>query len=153
MSLFYLNPYHYYSKRNNITFLVQYLETAQSFLICSLIQRLIVYDSFYLGTLQITWDQDSDFHSIVSIVRWTDCCGNHQIQSPTITQQANLLRQISSGDFTRELNKEPLLNQSPIYTNGSWSILLINNPALMSILHPHSYLISYLRPPYVLQVP
>ena len=85
--------------------------------------------------------------------QWALCCGNYQTQSPMITQRANLLRRISSGDFTRELDKEPLLNQSPIYTNGSWSVLLINNPALMSILHPHSCLMSYLRPPCVLQMP
>ena len=33
---------------------------------------------------------------------------------------------ISSGKFTRELNKEPLLNYCSIYTNGSWSVLLLS---------------------------
>ena len=47
------------------------------------------------------------------------------------------LSQILSGEFTRELDKESLLNQSPIYTKSSWSMLLIINPALMSMLLPH----------------
>ena len=44
---------------------------------------------------------------------------------------------ISSGEFTRELDKESLLNLSLIYTKSSWSVLLIINPALMSMLLPH----------------
>ena len=38
------------------------------------------------------------------------CCGNHQTQSPMITQASKPLKEVSSGEFTRELNKEPLLN-------------------------------------------
>ena len=38
-----------------------------------------------------------------------------------ITQAVNLLDWISSGKFTRELNKESLLNQSPIYTKYTLS--------------------------------
>ena len=36
------------------------------------------------------------------------CCGNHLSQRQMITQTVNLL--ISSGEFTRELDKESLLN-------------------------------------------
>ena len=63
------------------------------------------------------------------------CCGNHQSQRPMTTQAVNLLVWISSGKFTRELDKESLLNQSPIYTEYTWSVL-----------HPHVCLISYSRP-------
>jgi len=38
------------------------------------------------------------------------CCGNHLLQRQMITQAVNLLNWISSGKFTRELNKESLLN-------------------------------------------
>ena len=38
------------------------------------------------------------------------CCSNHLSQRQMITQAINLLSQISSRKFTRELNKEPLLN-------------------------------------------
>ena len=38
------------------------------------------------------------------------CCDNHVSQGQMITQAINLLRWISSGNFTRELDKEPLLN-------------------------------------------
>ena len=34
--------------------------------------------------------------------------------------------QVKSGGITRELDKEPLLNYCPIYTNGSWSMLLLS---------------------------
>ena len=37
-------------------------------------------------------------------------CGNHLSQRQMITQAINLLSWISSGKFTRELNKESLLN-------------------------------------------
>jgi len=37
-------------------------------------------------------------------------CGNHLLQRQIITQVINLLEWISSGNFTRELNKESLLN-------------------------------------------
>ena len=65
---------------------------------------------------------------------------NHLLQKQMITQAINLLGQISSGNFTRELDKEPLLNQSPIYTKSSWSVLLIINPALISMLLSYVYL-------------
>jgi len=39
-----------------------------------------------------------------------NCCGNHLSQRQMITQAVNLLRWILSGKFTRELNKESLLN-------------------------------------------
>jgi len=40
----------------------------------------------------------------------SDYCGNHLSQRQMITQVVNLLSRISSGKFTRELDKEPLLN-------------------------------------------
>jgi len=45
------------------------------------------------------------------IPRWLQhCCGNHLSQRQIITQAVNLLSKISSGKFTRELDKESLLN-------------------------------------------
>ena len=38
------------------------------------------------------------------------CCGNHLSQGQMITQGVNLFVEVSSGKFTRELDKEPLLN-------------------------------------------
>jgi len=38
------------------------------------------------------------------------CCDNHLSQGQMITQEVNLLVRVSSGEFTRELDKEPLLN-------------------------------------------
>jgi len=40
----------------------------------------------------------------------TYCCGDHLSQRQIISQAVNLLSWISSGKFTRELDKEPLLN-------------------------------------------
>ena len=45
-------------------------------------------------------------------------------------------------EFTRELNKESLLNQHPIYTKYIWSVL-----------QPYVCLISYSRPPCCIHVP
>jgi len=39
-----------------------------------------------------------------------ECCDNHLSQGQMITQGVNLLVRVSSGEFTRELDKEPLLN-------------------------------------------
>ena len=57
------------------------------------------------------------------------------------------------GKITRELNKESLLNQSPIYTKHAWSMLPIIKPALLSMLQPHVHLIPYSRPPCCIHVP
>ena len=46
------------------------------------------------------------------------------------TQAVKSQSRIIKWEFTRELDKEPLLNYGPIYTNGSWSVLLIIKPAL-----------------------
>ena len=40
----------------------------------------------------------------------SECCGNHLLQGQMITQGVNLLVEVSSGEFTRELDKEFLLN-------------------------------------------
>ena len=63
-----------------------------------------------------------------------------------ITQSVNLLSWMSGRKFTRELNKESLLNQSLIYTKSSWSMLLIINPALMSMLLSHVRLKATMLP-------
>ena len=39
-------------------------------------------------------------------MNYSVCCGNHLSQGQMITQAVNLLNWISSGKFTRELNKE-----------------------------------------------
>jgi len=39
-----------------------------------------------------------------------NCCDNYLSQGQMITQTVNLLEWISSGNFTRELDEEPLLN-------------------------------------------
>ena len=36
-------------------------------------------------------------------------------------------------EITRELDKEFLMYCYPIYTNGIWSMLMINNPILKSM--------------------
>ena len=69
------------------------------------------------------------------------CCDNHLSQRQMIIQAVNLLEWISSGNFTRELDKESLLNKSPIYTEHTWSVL-----------HPHVRFISYSRPPCCIHV-
>jgi len=45
-----------------------------------------------------------------ALVKAQGCCGNHLSQGQMIIQTVNLLEWISSGNFTRELDKEPLLN-------------------------------------------
>ena len=47
-------------------------------------------------------------------------------------KQVNLLIGYQVG-ITRELNKESLLNCYPIYISYRWSMLTLNNPALMSM--------------------
>jgi len=47
---------------------------------------------------------------VVATTNHKDCCGNHLSQRQMITQVVNLLEWISSGNFTRELNKESMLN-------------------------------------------
>ena len=51
------------------------------------------------------------------------------------------------GKITRELDKESLLNQSPLYTKHTWSILPIIKPVLLSMLQSHICLIFQSRPP------
>jgi len=45
-----------------------------------------------------------------TIINEEECCDNHLSQGQMITQGVNLLVRVSSGEFTRELDKEPLLN-------------------------------------------
>ena len=75
-------------------------------------------------------------------ITWIMCYGNHQSQRLIASQVSKSLRWISSRNFTRELNKESLLNQSPIYTKYIWSVL-----------QPHVHLISYSRLPCCIYVP
>jgi len=63
------------------------------------------------------WDYPSccnwGLHSIIDKVTEKFnliCCGNHLSQRQMITQAVNLLSWILSGKFTRELDKESLLN-------------------------------------------
>jgi len=46
----------------------------------------------------------------VKMTRCPECCDNHLSQGQVITQGVNLLVRVSSGEFTRELDKESLLN-------------------------------------------
>jgi len=46
----------------------------------------------------------------ILIIYFGSCCGNHLSQGQMITQGVNLLVRVSSGEFTRELDKESLLN-------------------------------------------
>ena len=48
----------------------------------------------------------------------------------------NLSVGIKVVEFTRELNKESLLDYYPIYINYTWSVLQIITPALKSMYHP-----------------
>jgi len=75
------------------------------------------------------------------------CCGNHQSQRPIVSQASKSLRWMSSGNFTRELDKEPSLHCSSIYTTTSWSMLQ-QCVYLMSI-----HYVSTLRLPCFLHVP
>ena len=61
--------------------------------------------------MPILLDNTSDPLEQIAVERWCgNCCGNHLSQRQMITQAVNLLSQISSGKFTRELDKESLLN-------------------------------------------
>ena len=42
--------------------------------------------------------------------KYVECCGNHQTQCPMISLTSKSQSWISSGEFTRELDKESLLN-------------------------------------------
>ena len=66
--------------------------------------------------------------------------------------------QVKSGEITRELDKEPLLHCSSIYTITSWSVLqqyvylmsIHHASTSCPITHPHVF---FLRPPCFLHVP
>ena len=54
------------------------------------------------------------------------CCSNHSSLKDKWShneQSSPMGYQVKSGGITRELNKEPSLHWSSIYTTGSWSIL------------------------------
>ena len=53
-------------------------------------------------------DNCIEFWNCPSNENW--CCGNHQTQCPMISLTSKSQSWISSGEFTRELNKESLLN-------------------------------------------
>jgi len=82
-------------------------------------QALIQITQFYLPShykfLQPQGKQNEQYWKEIAIAFLkkkynTDCCGNHLSQRQMITQAVNLLSRISSGKFTRELDKESLLN-------------------------------------------
>ena len=53
-------------------------------------------------------------------------------------------------EITRELNKESLLHSYTIYTKVSWSMLVINNPTLMSMYCSCFYYTVYIYPDIIL---
>jgi len=61
--------------------------------------------STYLENISLQW-----YHLLNIYYTKPVCCGNHLSQRQMITQSVNLLSWISSGKFTRELDKESLLN-------------------------------------------
>ena len=72
---------------------------------------------------------------------WLECVvatTRHKVQQ--LHKQVKLSVGNQVGKITRELNKESLLNQGPIYIKSSWSMLLIINPTLMSMLLPYVHL-------------
>ena len=91
----------------------------------------------------------------------TTCCSNHSSLKDKWShneQSSPMGYQVKSGGITRELNKEPLLHYSSIYTTTSWSMLQ-QSVYLMSIHHAstscpitHPHVFS-LRPPCFLHVP
>ena len=91
--------------------------------------------------------------SILQVLFQQVIATTHQTQSPMTALTSKSQNRISSGKFTRELNKKSLLNQSPIYTKHAWSMLPIFNPTLMSMLHSHSCLMFYSRPPCIFHMP
>ena len=98
----------------------------------------------YIKTTLNNWD----IRPLVTIMLW----------QPLITMTSDYTNSKSFSrnimwEFTRELDKEPLLYYYPIYTNVSWSVLPINDPALMSMPYPHSCLMSYSRLLCILHVP
>jgi len=89
------------------------------------------------------------------------CCSNHSSLKDKWShneQSSPMGYQVKSGGITRELNKEPLLHCSSIYTTTLWSMLQ-QYVYLMSIHHAStSCSITYLhvfslRPPCFLHVP
>ena len=89
------------------------------------------------------------------------CCSNHLSLKDkwSHNKQSSPMRyQVKSRGITRELNKEPSLHCSSIYTTTSWSMLqqcvylmsIHHAPTLYSITHPHVF---SLRPPCFLHVP
>ena len=89
------------------------------------------------------------------------CCSNHLSLKDkwSHNEQSSLMGyQVKSGRITRELDKEPLLHCSSIYTTTSWSMLqqcvylMSIHHATIScpITHPHVFSI---RPPCFLHVP
>ena len=53
-------------------------------------------------------------------------------------------------EITRELNKKSLLHSYTIYTKASWSMLVINNPTLMSMHCSCFYYTVYICPNIIL---
>ena len=72
-----------------------------------------------------------------NILIYSNCCSNHLSQRQMITQAVNLLSQISSRKFTRELDKEHLLHYSSIYINTLWFMLQQYLPALIFMHRSH----------------
>ena len=89
------------------------------------------------------------------------CCSNHSSFKDKWShneQSSPMGYQVKSGGITRELDKEPSLYCSSIYTTTSWSILqqcvylmsIHHASTSCPITHPHMF---SLRPPCFLHVP
>ena len=65
----------------------------------------------FIDDVMIAMETEEGHDKIVKeVLRRLECCDNHLSQRQMITQAINLLEQISSRNFTRELDKKSLLN-------------------------------------------
>jgi len=84
---------------------------------------------------------------------------NSILSSTTITSQKtnsntnNKSQDEYQVEIIRELNKEFLMHFYTIYTKCSWSMLMINNPILISMCNLCINLMSSIRTPYHIHMP
>ena len=78
-----------------------------------LLRNLVVEEKIavFIDDVMIAMETEEGHDEIVKeVLRRLECCDNHLSQRQMIIQAINLLEQISSRNFTRELNKKSLLN-------------------------------------------
>ena len=78
------------------------------------------------------------------------CCSNHSSLKDKWShneQSSPMGYQVTNGEITRELDKEPSLHCSSIYIIYMWSMLQQYCPALMSMPLPHVHYSSSMRLP------